>query len=281
MIRHADRLYLPLLFRLLTGSVRVSHLRHRNQAYRVVYLHTALLFLLLPHKPFGQTTPSAILFTEEINKIQEILILPARFDSYYLTSGGIREYNDEMSIRSRKCIIANICSTLTVNHFLIKPIESGSPAEKRWSALRQFYSVVNREIVKNTYSPLRFPNAKSTFNYSLPPLPDSLVYPTTDAVLFIDGFDDCSTQPRKSKATTAAVVTAVSLATVLLGAPGVIVSVPKDQTVATCALVNRYGKVIWYYRHHKSGDIDMTQMYNSRKFVSGLLRTLKRSSDDL
>ena len=213
---------------------------------------------------------------EKLKSINEVIILPIDFDCYYLTSGGIREYNHDMSIKARKLIMDRTSKILLNRSFSISTLPEDSYIEKGWRPLRQFYSVVNWEILRNVYGTLPFPNAVTTFAYSIPPIPDSLLYPKTDAVLFIDGFDDCATKRRLGREGAAAALAAVSVVSMILGGPGVFVSVPQDQTIATCALVDRSGAVIWYYRYSQEGTIDMTTEKDIDVFLSSLLAKLSK-----
>ena len=228
----------------------------------------------------AQTISYPVTFRKKCAEIKEILILPAEFDCYHLTSGGIREYNDAMSIRSRDQIMKQVSEMLLLKGYSPTTLPDESFLLRNWRPLRHFYSVVNTEILRNVYGSSPFPDPLRHFSYSIPPIPDSLLYPTTDAVLFINGFDDRATDRRKGTAATAAVVTAVSVVTILVGGVGVVATVPPDQTFASCALVNREGKVIWYYRLHKTGNIDMTDGQDVKQFFETLLKKLTRESGE-
>jgi hypothetical protein len=165
-----------------------------------------------------------------------------------------------MTSRSRKLIIENVCKILTSHSFSVTTLPENSWFEKCWHPLRHFYSVVNYQILKNVYGDSPFPDAVSTFSYVLPPIPDSLLFATTDAVLFIDGFDDRATRKREHNKNTAA---------------GIYVSIPEDQTAASCALVDRKGNIIWYYRYRKEDSIDMTYSKDVEQFFSTLLQQLR------
>lgn len=247
-------------------------------------IHTVILIVLLFLPIFtslnAQQFDAPIYFPKKLTTIKEVLILPAKFDCFHLTSGGIREYNYDMTTRSRKLIIEKVSKILTNHSFTITTLPDNSYIEKWWVPLRHFYSVVNYQILKNVYGDSPFPNAVSTFSYTLPPIPDSLLYPSTDAVLFIDGFDDCATIKRQKSSNAAAAITAVSVASVVLGGPGVFVSVPSDQTAASCALVDRSGNIIWYYRYRQEGDIDMTERIDVEQFFTTLLHQLRNGDTE-
>ncbi|HEX2959062.1 MAG TPA: hypothetical protein VHO70_19660 [Chitinispirillaceae bacterium] len=241
-------------------------------------LHYMILFISLASNLYAQQFDAPIYFKKKLSTIKEVLILPVNFDCYHLTSGGIREYNYAMSSRSRKLITENVGRILSDHSFTVTTLPENSYFEKSWHPLRHFYSVVNLQILNNVYGTTPFPNAVSTFSYAIPPLPDSLLYPSTDAVLFIDGFDDCATRKREKNRGAAAALTAVSVASVVLGGPGVFVSVPSDQTAASCALVDRNGNIIWYYRYRKEGSIDMCERKDVEHFFSTLLNQLNNGS---
>lgn len=232
--------------------------------------------LLLGSRLGAQPIDVPVGFPKKIAEINDILILPVDFDCFFLTAGGIREYNHAMSVVSRNLIIESVSKRLSKRSFSVSTLAENSYMEKSWVKLQHFYSVLNQAILNNVYSSAPFPNAVANFSYSLPPLPDSLLYPTTDAVLFIDGFDDCATPRRLGNKTAAAVVSVISVATILVTGTGVIVSVPPDQTFATCALVNRQGEIIWYYRYLKSGNVNMSSPEDVTMFFSKLLRKLKK-----
>jgi hypothetical protein len=242
----------------------------------------AVLFLisLLAITVHAEALTTPVCFSDKMKSIHEILVLPARFDCYHLTSGGIREYNHSMTTRSRALIMRTVSRSLLKKKFAVSTLGQETSHERSWRFFRHFYSSVNREILLHVYGPASFPNPRSTFDYSLPPIPDSLVYPTTDAVLFIDGFDDRATRKRKKRVIAAAVVSAISVAAILLGGPGVIATVPQDQTFASCALVNRNGEIVWYYRYRKTGDISMTSGKEVENFFRVLLKGLKKGSSD-
>lgn len=223
----------------------------------------------------AQSAPmkSPIRFPDKIADVKEILILPVTFDCYYLTSGGIREYNNAMSVRAGKLIMASTSEQLISNGFSPTTLSDHPFIQHNWRPLRHFYRVINSEILHNVYGLQPFPAAYRNFSYSLPPIPDSLLYPTTDAVLFISGFDDLATDKRNTQKSVAAVA---SVALVILA--GVVVSIPADQTFASCALVNRNGEIIWFYRYHKSGTTDMTRKYDVDSFIGKLLGTLKQET---
>lgn len=239
-----------------------------------------ILFFLITVSPRAAAISRPVVFREKLEKVNEILVLPARFDCYHLTSGGIREYNHTMTTRSRDLIMRTVSGNLLKKKFTVSTLGQTSSHERSWRFFRHFYSVVNNEILLHVYGRSSFPDPLGTFDYSLPPIPDSLVYPTTDAVLFIDGFDDRATQKRRRRKTAAAVVSAISVAAILLGGPGVIATVPEDQTFGTCALVNREGEIIWYYRYRKTGTIDMTAGKPVETFFNALLKSLRKGSAD-
>lgn len=238
-----------------------------------------MLIFIVSHLS-AQSYDYPVSLKKKVKKINEILILPIDFDCYYLTSGGVREYNHNMSVKARKLIMEYASKILLKKSFSITTLPEDSYIEKGWRPFREFYYAVDREILKNVYGILPFPNAVSTFAYSLPPIPDSLIYPKTDAVLFISGFDDCATQRRKGSEGAAAALAAVSVVSIILGGPGVFVSVPEDQTVATCALVDRSGAVIWFYKYSQQGSIDMTTRSDVNVFFSSLLERLSKEDHE-
>lgn len=231
-----------------------------------------LVLLLLSFTVYlsAQNLTTPVFLKKKFSNIKEILVLPIEFDCYFLTSGGIREYNNKMSVQSREEIQDYVCKLLTKKSFSITTLPKDSYIIKCWTPLRHFYSAVNNEILKNVYGSTPLPDAVATFRYSIPPIPDSLLYPTTDAVLFIDGFDDRATDKRISRKAAAAAVSAVSVVTVILVGQGVFVTVPSDKTVASCALVDRSGAIIWYYKYERNGNIDMTSRNDITDFFSRL-----------
>ena len=250
-------------------------IRHPGPAL-FLYVNIAFIVLLAPNTLRAQTMSSPIRFHDKIAGIREILVLPVTFDCYHLTSGGIREYNNAMSVRGRELIAAAASEKLIKNGFSATSLSDHPFVHHNWRHMRHFYKVINHEILRNVYGPRHLPDAFRHFSYSLPPIPDSLLYPTTDAVLFISGFDDRATDKRNGRKTVAAAVSAVSVALIVLGGPAVIVSVPADQTFASCALVRRNGEIIWYYRYGKTGTIDMNLEHDVQQFIGSLLGTLKR-----
>lgn len=239
-----------------------------------------LLLVSLAPNLFAQQFDAPIYFKKKLSTIKEVLILPVNFNCYHLTSGGIREFNYDMTTHSRKLITEKLSKILTNNSFTVTTLPNNSYLEKCWNPLRHFYSAVNYQILKNVYGDSPFPNAVSTFSYTLPPIPDSLVYSSTDAILFVDGFDDCATVKRQKSRGAAAALTAVSVASVILGGPGIFVSVAGDQTAASCALVDRKGNIIWYYRYRKEGNIDMTERKDVEQFFTTLLHQLRNGSTE-
>lgn len=242
--------------------------------FHIMYIVIAALFLTAV--PYAQTVEGPIYFRKKLAAIKEVMVLPINFDNYFLTRGGIREYNHAMSFQSRPLIMSQVSKILIERTFSVTTLPENSYMVKGWSPLLHFYSVINEEIIKNVYGTSPFPNSVKNFAYSIPPIPDSLIYPTTDAVLFIDGFDDCATRKRLVRKTTAAVVSALSVVTLVVGGAGVFVSVPPDQTIASCALVNRDGKIIWYSRYGSSGEIDMTSEKDVFTFFSKLIGDLSK-----
>lgn len=240
-----------------------SSVLYNNLSFCAIFTFFLFLFQISPLQ--AQQFDSPIYFKKKLNTIKEVLVLPVNFDCYYLTSGGIREYNYDMTTRSRKLIIEKVSKILTSHSFSVTTLPENSWFEKCWHPLRHFYSVVNYQILKNVYGDSPFPDAVSTFSYVLPPIPDSLLYTSTDAVLFIDGFDDCATRKREhSKSTTA----------------GIYASIPEDQTAASCALVDRKGTIIWYYRYRKEDSIDMTYSKDVEQFFTTLLHQLRKGGTE-
>ncbi len=224
-------------------------------------LHLYVLFIFslvcsLFSPSHAQQFDSPIYFKKKLSAIKEILILPVKFNCYYLTSGGIREYNYDMTTRSRKLITEKVSKILTNHSFTVTTLPENSYLEKCWNPLRHFYSAVNYQILKNVYGDSPFPEAVRTFSYTLPPIPDSLIYPSTDAILFIDGFDDCATLKRRRNSSS------------------------DDQIAASCALVDRKGNIIWYYRYRKEENIEMTERKDVEQFFTTLLHQLRNEGTE-
>ena len=219
----------------------------------------------------AQIRTEPVSFTKKCAEIGSITLLPVKFDCFYLTAGGIREYNDQWSGIARRQITRRLREMLTKKGYAVTVAPDEQSFNTRWAAMRHFYSVVNRQIQRNVFGTSAFPFATRTFTYSLPPLPDSLVYGNSDAYLFIDGFDDRATRRREQRANVAAVGSAIGVASMLLTGYGWISTVPEDRTLASCALVNKSGEVIWYFLHTETGSLDMTNEYDVEKFFNQVL----------
>lgn len=208
-----------------------------------------------------------VMLQKKCSQVNTIAVLPVKFDCYHLTSGGIREYSDAMSCSARQQIARQIERILTKKGYTVQSIPDEQVNNDRWARLRHFYSVVNREIQRNYYAPGGFPEGQSRFTYSLPRIPDTLTNRAADAFLFVDGFDDRATEKRKKRAVGAAIGAAIT--GVLLGVY-VTNPVPADRTFASCALVNRWGEVIWYHLHTTSGKFEMADKHDAGSFLQRL-----------
>lgn len=216
----------------------------------------------------AQMVTAPVAFKKKVSLVDSVLVLPVKFDCYHLTSGGIREYNDAMSKQACTAIMKAVKTKLASNNFAVSALVKDSYTEQCWVKLRHFYSVINREILDNVYSQDAFPDPIKSFAYSLPGIPDSLVLPGTDAVLFVNGFDDCSTWKRRGDYNPDTVITS----------PGSADGSWSDMTLASCALVNLKGEIIWYFRHRQIGKINMASTDDVDKFITELLRRLTRAA---
>ncbi|MBN1759603.1 MAG: hypothetical protein JW863_14850 [Chitinispirillaceae bacterium] len=208
---------------------------------------------------------------KKLSQVTAIAILPLKFDSYHLTAGGIREYNNTMSTAARRQITSEVERMLSKKGYNVTTLSDDRQHHRQWARMRHFYSVVNGQIENNVFGLGRFPSADKMFAYSVPPISDSLDNSTADAFLFIDGFDDRATRKREKRKVAAAVGAAIGAA---LTGIYVTNSVPADRTFASCALVNRWGEIIWYFLYTETGKIDMAQHADCERFVSNLLGRL-------
>jgi hypothetical protein len=216
----------------------------------------------------GQLRKTPILFEQKCAQVRTIALLPVKFDWYHLTAGGIREYNEVMSSSARNQIERQVATLLQKKGYTIRRIPDEPLQHAQWSRLRHFYSVVNNQIQMNVFGSGAFPYAESHFAYSLSPIPDSLNQVAADAFLFIDGFDDRATRQREKRVAAAEVGAVIgAVLTGYYGGSGV----PEDRTFASCALVNRWGEIIWYFLYTETGKIDMVQNGDCESFFYNLL----------
>ncbi len=227
-----------------------------------------LCIMVLGVPLFGQLRKTPILFEQKCAQVRTIALLPVKFDWYHLTAGGIREYNEVMSSSARNQIERQVATLLQKKGYTVRILPDDPLPHAQWSRLRQFYSVVNNQIQMNVFGTGAFPDAESHFAYSVSPIPDSLNQVAADAFLFIDGFDDRATRQREKRAAAAAVgaVIGAALTGYYVGS-----GVPADRTFASCALVNRWGEIIWYFLYTETGKIDMVQNGDCESFFYNLL----------
>ena len=213
---------------------------------------------------YGQLRTVPVCLEKKVAQVSSIAIVPFRFDSYHLTAGGIREYNKSMSIAAQRQVGRQVERMLRDKGYVVTSIPDDRSHHGRWARMRHFYSVVSSQIQRNVFGNGRFPFAERTFAYSVPPISDSLDGSAADAFLFIDGFDDRATRKREKRMVAAAVGAALT---------GIYVSssVSADRTFASCALVNRWGEIIWYFLYTDTGKIDMAQDGDCETFIGRLL----------
>jgi hypothetical protein len=220
----------------------------------------------------GQSVHYPLRFKEELAVVRTILIAPIRFDCHHFTSGGTHEYDDSLSVLVRRRMAATIQQQLAGRgyHALVRVDDDGAALD--WRRLRRFFSVINNEIAANVYGPLKFPQAAATFSYSLPPLHDTLLSSEFDALLLFDGFNERSTPHREKRAKSMrTAATTVAIASSILGAPVYLPTLREDRTFASCALVNRSGKIIWYHRLLENGPFDITDAAMTDSFIGSLM----------
>ena len=247
---------------------------------RVTYLLKTLVFILVILSAIhAQSNKSPIIRRKKIAEVNTIGILPVNFDYYHLTAGGIRGYDDSLSIRAREAIFSRIHKKLLSRDFSPINLSLDTLHTDILKPIRRFYNVVNAEIRSNVFGAQPLPGSRNTFSYSLPPMEEVLSDLNVDAILFVNGFDDRSTNLRRrlKGEAVAGAVAGVMLA-VFLGVGGGIPIVPPDYTVLCGALVNGKGEIIWYHPYIKTGNKDMVDRNDVNELVNFFIKTLHKGS---
>ncbi len=111
-----------------------------------------------------------------------------------------------------------------------------------------------------------FSISRKIFSYSLPSMEDICKNLGVDAVLFVNGFDDCANEQRKELEGRAAVVSGISLLYIAYGLC-IYTGINQEITIMFSSLVNMYGKIIWYNSYKKVRELDMTNNNHIDEFT--------------
>lgn len=216
-------------------------------------------------------------FSSRLSGIKKIGIAPVYFDCYYLTAGGIREYNDSSSIAAIDLILNNLKNGLVDKMYTVNQYSNDSTVNEQFKKFKKFYDVINSQITYNIYGVNAFQKRKELITYTFPPMEDLFSHLDIDALLLISGFDDQSTDRRrklKAGAVAGAIVGAIAAAFVGIGGYTVI---PDDQTYLNAVMVDRKGEILWYNTVRQNGYNDMNDPKVVDKFVGNLLNSVKSS----
>lgn len=235
---------------------------------------TAVIFIVILTcnvNVFSQYSDPYFINKNECSLIRSIGILPVEFDCYYLTAGGVREYNDSLSCLARLEISTKTEKILTDFGYRTVNFSENKEYHKSFKEIWIFFQVIDNLINNNIYGMEPFPAAKERFSYTLPPMEQLFSQLDIDAILLTTGFDDISTERRK-KLKTGAAVGAVFSAIL----SGVITSVPDDKTIISSALVKKNGEIVWYNNISGSKNTDMSRKNDTDRLIGNLLSGIKK-----
>jgi|WetSurMetagenome_2_1015567.scaffolds.fasta_scaffold341378_1 hypothetical protein len=216
------------------------------------------------------------------DSIRTLGLIVLDYNSYYLTAGGIYEYNGQLSDSGQAQLIRSITSALQKKGFVIKlfPKEEKDPALMDVQAL---YRTVKYEIdehvngMENT-----FYTRVNDFDYSLGSVKDQVSRYGVDGLLYVYGYDETRTRLRSvvaGEAQAAAVAGAVTSAIMRaflgfsLGGGGI--SLRKDYSIVSAGLIAGSGAICWYNRIFKVGNYNLCSAEHADLIADELVESIR------
>lgn len=200
---------------------------------------------------------------ERLKDIKNVYLAPPDVKVYELTAGGVREQRDDWSTAAKANLVKSTVDALKNKGLQIKQVPVESDLEEELHDIQTLYRAVSLSIQTHTYNKdSLFPDKVKNFDYSVGPIDKFLDRYHSDALLFLDGYDEISTAGRKTLNTVGVVAAA------LMG----VVIVPRGGFTATsAALIDRSGAVVWYNLKGGSGSYDLRESGSCSGLVNSMM----------
>jgi hypothetical protein len=181
---------------------------------------------------------------------------------YEFTAGGVRELRDDWCAQGRENIQGALIQCFQEKTLEIKPITMDKEMEEEMEDIYALYRAVSISINTHTYGDFKFPEKMKNFDYSIGPIDKIMQKHSTDALIFVYGFDEISTGGRK----------ALQAVGVIAGALTGVVVIPRSGiTVVSAAMVDPSGTILWYNIKGSQGGYDLRNPESSANLIRAIL----------
>lgn len=226
-------------------------------------LLAVILLLALSGCAADSTLRSPSSAVERLKEIKNVYLAPPDVKVYELTAGGVREQRDDWSATAKQNLVKSAVEALKSKGLHIEQIPVESDVEDELHDIQALYRAVSLSIQMHTYNKASlFPEKIKDFDYSVGSIDKFLDRYHSDALFFVDGYDEISTTGRKTLNTVGVVAAAVM---------GVVIVPRTGFTATSAALIDRSGAVLWYSVKGGSGSYDLREPGSCSGLVSSMV----------
>lgn len=200
---------------------------------------------------------------ERLKNIKNVYLAPPDARVYELPANGMREQREDWSAAAKENLVKSTAEALKGKGLQVQQTPVEGDVEAELHDIQALYRAVSLSVQTHAYNKdSLFPDKVRNFDYSVGPIDKFLDRCHSDALLFVDGYDEILTVGRKTLNTVGVVAGA------LMG----VVIVPRTGFTATsAALIDRSGAVLWYSLKGGSGSYDLRDSGSCFDLVSGMM----------
>jgi hypothetical protein len=186
-------------------------------------------------------------FESRVTGIKALTLVPPTVEIYELSPSGLPELRDDWCVLGKKNLEEALVKTFREKQYAIYPPRGDSALQKELAEIQTLYAQVNKSVQLHSYGPQVFPEKVAQFEYGIGSIQRLVEACGTDSLVFVNGFDQVSTQTPK--------------------------------TYVSIAVADPSGAILWYCVKGSKGGYELKDPHSASRLVEEILSSFPKSAE--